>query len=282
MKYMAFSREIIKKVLQYVQFRVPATEEKDSYYTQIGDTLVRLSNHCTRLYVWDDILEKNPKWKGLPIVSIVFEDTEVTFNEVECLTLKRFRKKPIKVNEYVYNLQGNPQFLTPQYEKLIIQSIKDINEGQYKDTTNKCSPPQVRISRNPINENKEYKTKKDMKKQVIRITESDLHQIIKESVNKILKEGKHYSYPCLPNLNTKVVEYVKTKHPNEVLPYDRDDDDRYYVEALLNLGFKRDGYDRDGSEVFSNGKLRVTLSIDSINNVLIVSPANGYASTLGL
>lgn len=113
MKYMAFSREIIKKVLQYVQFRVPATEEKDSYYTQIGDTLVRLSNHCTRLYVWDDILEKNPKWKRLPIVSIVFEDTEVTFNEVECLTLKRFRKKPIKVNEYVYNLQGNPQFLTP-------------------------------------------------------------------------------------------------------------------------------------------------------------------------
>ena len=175
MKYMAFSREIIKKVLQYVQFRVPATEEKDSYYTQIGDTLVRLSNHCTRLYVWDDILEKNPKWKGLPIVSIVFEDTEVTFNEVECLTLKRFRKKPIKVNEYVYNLQGNPQFLTPKYEKLIIQSIKNINEGQYKDTTNKCSPPQVRISRNPINENKEYKTKKDMKKQVIRLTESDLH-----------------------------------------------------------------------------------------------------------
>ena len=121
-------------------------------------------------------------------MSIVFEDTEVTFNEVECLTLKRFRKKPIKVNEYVYNLQGNPQFLTPQYEKLIIQSIKNINEGQYKDTTNKCSPPQVRISRNPINENKEYKTKKDMKKQVIRLTESDLHQIIKESVNKILKE----------------------------------------------------------------------------------------------
>ena len=97
-----------------------------------------------------------------------------------------------------------------------------------------------------------------------------------------VNESKHYSYPCLQNLNTKVVEYVKTKHPNEILPYDGDDDDRYYVEALLNLGFKRDGYDRDGSEVFSNGKLRVILSIDSINNVLIVSPANGYTSTLGL
>lgn len=41
----------------------------------------------------------------------------------------------------MYNLQGNPQFLTPQYEKLIIQSIKKINEGQYTDTTNKCNPP---------------------------------------------------------------------------------------------------------------------------------------------
>ena len=131
-----------------------------------------------------------------------------------------------------------------------------------------------------ITENKQYNNM--AKKQLIKLTEGDLHNIIKESVNRILNEGKHYSYPCLPNLNTKVVEYVKTKHPNEVLPYDRDDDDRYYVEALLNLGFKRDGYDRDGSEVFSNGKLRVTLSIDSINNVLIVSPANGHASTLGL
>lgn len=127
---MAFSREIIKKILQYVQFRVPQSEEKNSYYTVIGSTLVRVSNHSTRLYVWDDMLEKNSKWKGLPIVSIVFEDIKDTFDEDECLTLKRFRRKPIKIKEYVYNLQGNPQFLTPQDEKLIIQSIRKIDNGQ--------------------------------------------------------------------------------------------------------------------------------------------------------
>ena len=35
---MAFSKEIIKKVLQYLRFRVPQTEEKNSYYTEIGNS----------------------------------------------------------------------------------------------------------------------------------------------------------------------------------------------------------------------------------------------------
>jgi hypothetical protein len=64
---MVFSREIIKKILQNVRFRVPQTEEKNTYYTEIGNTLVRISNHCTRLMVWDDILAKTPKWDGTPI-----------------------------------------------------------------------------------------------------------------------------------------------------------------------------------------------------------------------
>ena len=143
---MAYSREIIKKVLQYVRFRVPQTEEKNSYYTEIGNTLVRISNHCTRLRVYDEILEKNPKWKGKPIISIVFEDDEDTFDEVDCLVLKRFRMKPIKVTEYVYRLQGDPQFITPQDERLIISGIKQVQGGKYTDLTNKCSEPILRVS----------------------------------------------------------------------------------------------------------------------------------------
>lgn len=145
---MAFSKEIIKKVLQYLRFRVPQTEEKNSYYTEIGNTLVRVSNHCTWLYKWDEILEKNPKWKGKPIVSIVFEDSGNTFSN-KCLVLRRFRMKPIKVMEYVYPLQGNPQFITPQDERLIINGIKQIQGGKYTDLTNKCSEPILRISQNP-------------------------------------------------------------------------------------------------------------------------------------
>ena len=142
---MTFSREIIKKVLEQVRFRVPQTEEKNTYYTEIGNTLVRISNHCTRLRVWDEILEKNPKWKGKPIISIVFEDDEATFDEVDCLVMK-----PIKVTEYVYPLQGNLKFITPQDERLIINGIKQIQNGKYSDLTNKCSEPIFRISQNNI------------------------------------------------------------------------------------------------------------------------------------
>lgn len=191
---MAFSREIIKKVLQYVRFRVPQTEEKDSYYTEIGNTLVRISNHCTWLYRWDEILEKNHKWKVKPIVSIVFEDSGNTFTD-KCLVLRRFRMKPIKVMEYVYQLQGNPQFITPKDERLIINGIKQIQGGKYTDLTNKCSEPILRISQNPpneppsktmnTNENKQYT---NMDKKLIRLTESDLHRIVKESVNNILRD----------------------------------------------------------------------------------------------
>lgn len=196
---MAFAREIIKKILENVRFRVSNTEEKESYYTQIGNTLLRISNHCTRLYVWDDILEKNPKWKGLPIVSIVFEDKDDTFNEIDCLTLKRYRRRPIKVNEYVYRLQGNGQWITKQDEQLIIRSIKGICNGQYVDITNKCDEPQLRVSINPPdkdddknlddnNQINEHKTYNKMKK-VIRLTENDLHRIVRNSVKRIMKES---------------------------------------------------------------------------------------------
>lgn len=191
---MAYSREIIKKVLQYVRFRVPQTEEKNSYYTEIGNTLVRISNHCTRLRVWDEILEKNPKWKGKPIISIVFEDDEDTFDEVDCLVLKRFRMKPIKVTEYVYRLQGDPQFITPQDERLIISGIKQVQGGKYTDLTNKCSEPILRVSQNPPSvppNNQELNTEQYMDKKLIRLTESDLHKIVKESVNRVLKESKY-------------------------------------------------------------------------------------------
>ena len=180
-------------MLSSYRFRVPQTEEKNSYYAEIGNTLVRISNHCTRLRVYDEILEKNPKWKGKPIISIVFEDDEDTFDEVDCLVLKRFRMKPIKVTEYVYRLQGDPQFITPQDERLIISGIKQVQGGKYTDLTNKCSEPILKVSQNPPSvppNNQELNTEQYMDKKLIRLTESDLHKIVKESVNKILNETK--------------------------------------------------------------------------------------------
>lgn len=142
--------------------------------------------------MWDEILEKNPKWKSKPIISIVFDDDEDTFDEVDCLVLKRFRMKPIKVTEYVYRLQGDSQFITPQDERLIISGIKQVQGGKYTDLTNKCSELILRVSQNPPSvppNNQELNTKQYMNKKLIRLTELDLHKIVKEAVNKILTES---------------------------------------------------------------------------------------------
>ena len=209
---MAFAREIIIFILQHVVgFRI-YEEEKDSYYGVLGNTLVRISNHCTWLYLWDGFLEKNPKYKGWPIVIIVFEDNQNTFQNT-CLTLKRFRNTPIKVTEYVYRLQGNGQLITPNDRKSIANSIKNILNGDYVDTTGKCMRFK-RVSNNPLGQNinhgngttsasnmnygadtpieeeiTEHKRYDDMKKQTIRLNESQLKDMIKESVQNVLMES---------------------------------------------------------------------------------------------
>lgn len=203
---MAFVREIIHKILQFVKFRISQNAEKDSYYTEIGNTLLRLSNHCTRLRVWDNILEKNPKWKGLPIISIVFEMNESTFDDSDCLILKRYRMRPIKVTEFVYNLEGQSQLISKQDINEIIKSIKNIQNGNYEDPTGKCNEPQLRISQNPsldcndnsvTNEtddasktmdNVELNCAINMKgnKKLIRLSERQLRDIMSESVSETL------------------------------------------------------------------------------------------------
>ena len=216
---MPFAREIILFILDFIRFRVPRTSEKDSYYTVLGNTLVRVSNHCTWLHIWDDMLEKNPKWKGMRIISIVFEDQNDTFNN-NCLVLKRERRKPIRVEEYVYQLNGNAHYLSKDEIKAIINSIKLIERNNsFSDPTGKAIYcPRVSLNPSSANtttdrngnttystnygygadyvsesiDNKQHKTRYNMKK-TIKLSESDLHRIIKECVNHVLMESTDMS-----------------------------------------------------------------------------------------
>jgi len=191
---MAFAREIFQKIKLKIRFQ-QSNKEADSHYTILGNTLVRVSNHCTWMYVWDNYFEQHPEHKGMPIVSIVFEDSGNTFSE-ENLVLKRLRR-PIKVMEYVYPISGNPKYIGGAEIKLIIQALSKISGGIYTDLTNKCQSPILRVSKNPQlspsaetkTENKQYT---NMNKKLIRLTESDLHRVIKESVYKILNESCWY------------------------------------------------------------------------------------------
>ena len=207
---MAYSREIFQKIKEKIRFQ-QSEKEAASHYTILGNTLVRISNHCTWMKVWDDMLKKNPKWKGKPIVSVVFEDNGNTFYE-DCLFSLGYRKRPIKVQEYVYESSQ----LDKRDINLIIQSIKGISKlNNYIDKTKKCKPynrisicpdfNNIEIGKDglpimggrhgadyvPESKNNKYNTIITMNntKKRIRLTETQLHQIIKEAINELHKSA---------------------------------------------------------------------------------------------
>lgn len=144
---MAFAREIFIQIKNKIPFK-QSEKEKDSHYAYVGNSIVRISNHCTWMYIWDEILEQNPKDKGKPIISLVFEDEGSTFDE-RCLLLKRFRRSPIKVQEFVFPIHGNGQYISSEDIKYIIESLFAVQQGGiYKDRTSKCEFFQ-RISKSP-------------------------------------------------------------------------------------------------------------------------------------
>lgn len=137
---MAFAREIFVKIKQVIRFQ-QSNKEADSHYTLIGNTLVRISNHCTHMKVWDNFFKEKPKMKGKPIVSLVFEDNGSTFTE-DCLFSIGDRRKPIKVKEYVF--ESNQ--LSKQDINLIIKSIQNLAKTNSFIDISKKGIPYNRIS----------------------------------------------------------------------------------------------------------------------------------------
>lgn len=199
---MAYAREIFIAIKQKIRFQ-QADKEADSHYTVLGNTLVRISNHCTWMKIWDNYLQKNPQDAKRNILSLVFEDGEDTYTE-ECLFTVTERKKPIRVTEYVFKSAS----LSKQDVKMIIGSLQQMM------TTNKFNEPTGkgerfdRISVNPDYMNiettadkraipagghgmdysiEESKTNKNMKKNIVKINENTLRKMVAESVKKVLK-----------------------------------------------------------------------------------------------
>lgn len=62
----------------------------------------------------------------------------------------------------------------------------------------------------------------------------------------------------MEEIRDKVENWIKAKYPN----LDISDYNEHYKEALLNLGFSRDGYDEYGTKCFSDGTNRVAVYYD--------------------
>lgn len=185
---------------------------------------IRISNHGTYLRTWVDRtnLENSKERLQDPShcinISIVFidegddltNDCEGQTNCDDCEIIpclpQTFNGQnelghPFTVCQYVYN----SKCIRKKYIEGIVRAIINaLNNGEYKDPlaniARKASvkelksnyPKQNNASTEELkSENKKYKTNNIMEhiKQTIKLTESDLHKIIKESVKKVLKEG---------------------------------------------------------------------------------------------
>ena len=152
----------------------------------------RVSNHGTWLWTWYDkdydpsyaintcvVYSENGEDKS--DVSVVMEIKDEEGNVVG-------ERKSFEVTQYVYNCQ----ILDDNDAALINQAVQNIwqNKGFKDPLVNTHKHAKVMILR--PNETPEIITETkytNMNKKQIRLTESDLKQIVKESVNKILSEA---------------------------------------------------------------------------------------------
>lgn len=172
------AREVFIAIKQKIRFQ-QSEKEKDSHYTILGNTLVRISNHCTWMKVWENYLNEHPECRKMKIVSIVFEDNEETFCD-DCLYTVQPRQKPIIVTEYVYKSTT----IDKNVVKEIVKSLQEMDyTNRYTEPTHSIQP-QIRTSKNPsTNESKTYKNMKRT------ITESQLRNIVANSIRKVLFNG---------------------------------------------------------------------------------------------
>lgn len=152
----------------------------------------RVSNHGTWLWIWYDkdydpsyainfcvVFSKNGEYDSDVSVDMSIKDKEG--NVIG-------QKKSFEVIQYVYDCQ----LLGINDAALINQQVQSIwqNKGFNDPFANTPKHAKVMILRpnEPIKsiiENKQYIK---MNKKLIRLTESDLHKVIKESVNRVLNE----------------------------------------------------------------------------------------------
>ncbi len=124
-------------------------------------------------------LEQNKK--GVRLVHIVYG---LDMYATDALNLK-YSKQRSKSSVHTY--QGGRQEISTQHADGSEGLFK--SNGEFQPTNNPMDIEVEEYMNNNLDENKQYKANTNMNKKLIRLTESDLHRIVKQSVNKILKEG---------------------------------------------------------------------------------------------
>lgn len=143
----------------------------------------------------------------------------------------------VRLDEFVYYGKRMKKVENP-LSQIVNSIIGFLKDGKYNDTTGiafKNTSPQTNNNQENINCNR------IMNKKLIRLTESDLHRIVRESVNKVLNErieGERES-----NLDPEIVQAIKNVAKGYI--------DKNHYDNYQDLRFlKAQGYRVASGEVY--------------------------------
>lgn len=247
------SSEVIDKVLNAIGLTRDALSTYQQYQYPNGDYLrLRVSNHGIFLQHWfDKNREARIDGQNVPKLDVGL-NLAITFapNEQECIAMGKPFPMKIKNVTAAKTQQGNnvkPQFkvrhicyyswmLTQEDVDTISASLSNcVTNGEdykeplqgnpdkvveWEDTSN--LPPK-KVEGNTLQQSKDtnkLNTEQYMNKKQIRLTESDLKQIVKESVNKILSEA----YGTMPH-NDLLMHYDYSPYEDKSLDSNLNDKD---------------------------------------------------------
>lgn len=184
-------------------------DEDDSWYLTVSNgsyqnVEIRISNHKTDINTWAfrQYRGQSPSTR----ISIVFRDNNYAGN----VLLHEPLRRQISVTEYVYDLTDGST-LSDKEIAMLTKAIRAAASGSFVDplgmatesdvvgkyvaqntttTNNGDTVPSTKWNHGMDSSIEESKTNKNMKKNVVKLNENTLRQIVAESVKKVLKEGQ--------------------------------------------------------------------------------------------
>ena len=164
------AREIVIQIARALGFKI---HEDDKGVSAYGGNAIRIADHCTYMQTWVD----NGTWNAPIRLDVVIED-----EPTEAVTQVRIGYD-FGITEFVS--QSND--IDPQNARMIAYDIRNTMNGN--PYANNVRGERRNLVATHGNNPQELNCNTNMNKKLIRLTESDLHRIVKESVNKILSEA---------------------------------------------------------------------------------------------
>jgi len=216
------SDEIIERILKSLGLqRTDSSEYKT--YTVDGKLLrVRVSDHGVNLSSW----YRNNQGEEVPLNDS--DNIAFTFlpNKEECAERgEEFRTTAINkttvysdvstmtpidfqftVMHYIYQ---SWKFTEERLQALVSKIVEYTNSGKFEDPLHNTSAKATVFNDTSNDKPKKINCNRNMNKKLIRLTESDLHRIVKQSVSKILKEDIEWDKNGYPtNMPDDVSEWA--------------------------------------------------------------------------